>query len=118
GEGRVEEVGLEERFEGTKGGGEADVDRRGGLLGRRDKGDYNSIIFIRDRNSRGQEVSAYIDYAHRLKSDEFEVYFTENRSPHYDLLDRILGDNTTRTAIETDLYIQVVIYDHILRRKL
>ncbi|EMP30367.1 Putative protein C4orf22 [Chelonia mydas] len=34
-----------------------------------------SIIFIRDRNSRGQEMSAYIDYAHRLKVDEFEIYF-------------------------------------------
>ncbi|CAI5784772.1 Hypothetical predicted protein, partial [Podarcis lilfordi] len=28
------------------------------------------------------------------------------------------GDNTTRTPIETDLYLQVVIYDHVLRRKL
>lgn len=36
---------------------------------------FQSIIFIRDRNSRGQEVSAYIDYAHRLKVDEFEIYF-------------------------------------------
>ncbi|KAF7252869.1 hypothetical protein EYD10_01811 [Varanus komodoensis] len=35
-----------------------------------------SIIFIRDRNARGQEVSAYIDYAHRLKVDEFDVYFS------------------------------------------
>lgn len=35
-----------------------------------------SIIFIRDRNARGQEVSAYIDFAHRLKVDEFEVYFS------------------------------------------
>ncbi|XP_023958869.1 cilia- and flagella-associated protein 299 isoform X3 [Chrysemys picta bellii] len=121
-----------------------------------------SIIFIRDRNSRGQEVSAYIDYAHRLKTDEFEIYFngkkklfprrtdlsfynwdrnvsTSNASPNYQVIaenacgllfknkcDRKIvnvdpkaypGDSTTRTPIETDLYLQVVIYDHILRRK-
>ncbi|KAF7252868.1 hypothetical protein EYD10_01812 [Varanus komodoensis] len=28
------------------------------------------------------------------------------------------GDNTTRTPVETDLYLQLVIYDHVLRRKL
>lgn len=27
------------------------------------------------------------------------------------------GDNSTRTPIETDQYIQIVIYDHITRRK-
>ncbi|XP_074849846.1 cilia- and flagella-associated protein 299 [Carettochelys insculpta] len=125
-------------------------------------GKMASIIFIRDRNSRGQEVSAYIDYAHRLKVDEFEVYFngkkklfprhtdlsfynwdrnvsTSNSSPNYQVIaenacgilfknkcDRKIinvdpkvypGDSTTRIPIETDLYLQVVIYDHILRRK-
>ena len=30
-------------------------------------GKMTTIIFIRDRNQRGQEVSGYIDYAHRLK---------------------------------------------------
>ncbi|XDV20454.1 hypothetical protein PO909_025778 [Leuciscus waleckii] len=35
-----------------------------------------SIIFIRDRNSRGQEISGYIDYSHRLKSEDFEPYFS------------------------------------------
>ena len=35
-----------------------------------------SIIFIRDKNPRGQEVSGYIDYAHRLKTEEFEPYFS------------------------------------------
>ncbi|XP_020844015.1 cilia- and flagella-associated protein 299 isoform X2 [Phascolarctos cinereus] len=38
-----------------------------------------SIIFIRDRNAHGQELSGYIDYAHRLKMEDFEVYFTGNR---------------------------------------
>lgn len=40
---------------------------------------YQTVIFIRDRNSHGQEVSGYIDYAHRLKIEDFEVYFSEKR---------------------------------------
>ncbi|KAG7271518.1 hypothetical protein CRUP_007507 [Coryphaenoides rupestris] len=30
----------------------------------------------RDRNAGGQEVSGYIDYAHRLQSEDFEAYFS------------------------------------------
>ncbi|XP_009636315.1 cilia- and flagella-associated protein 299 [Egretta garzetta] len=124
-------------------------------------GKISTIIFIRDRNSRRQEVSAYIDYAHRLATDDFEAYFsgkkrlfprntdlsfynwdrnvsTSNSSPNYQVIadnacgllfenksDRKIinvdpkacpGDNTTRTPVETDLYLHVVIYDHIIRR--
>ncbi|KAM6361096.1 cilia- and flagella-associated protein 299 [Alca torda] len=124
-------------------------------------GKISSIIFIRDRNSRRQEVSAYIDYAHRLTTDDFEVYFsgkkrlfprntdlsfynwdrnvsTSHSSPNYQVIaenacgllfknksDRKIinvdpkaypGDNTTRTPVKTDLYLHVVIYDHIVRR--
>ncbi|XP_057358350.1 cilia- and flagella-associated protein 299 isoform X2 [Manis pentadactyla] len=42
-------------------------------------GKMSSVIFIRDRNSHGQEVSGYIDYAHRLKMEDFEVYFSGKR---------------------------------------
>ncbi|KAK1174302.1 hypothetical protein AOXY_G1778 [Acipenser oxyrinchus oxyrinchus] len=126
-------------------------------------GKMTSIIFIRDRNSHGQEISGYIDYAHRLKTEEFEPYFngkkrllprptdlsfynwetqvsTSNPSPNYQVIaenssgllfknkrDRKIlnvdpkaspGDNSTRTPpIQTSLYIQAVIYDHITRRK-
>ncbi|XP_055767091.1 cilia- and flagella-associated protein 299 isoform X2 [Salvelinus fontinalis] len=38
-------------------------------------GKMTSIIFIRDRNALGQEISGYIDYSHRLKTEEFEPYF-------------------------------------------
>lgn len=38
-------------------------------------GKMTSIIFIRDFNHRGQEISGYIDYAHRLKTEDFEPYF-------------------------------------------
>ncbi len=37
---------------------------------------FQSIIFIRDKNARGQEISGYIDFAHRLKTEDFEPYFT------------------------------------------
>lgn len=37
---------------------------------------FKSIIFIRDNNSKQQEISGYIDYAHRLKTEDFEVYFS------------------------------------------
>ncbi|XP_070118427.1 cilia- and flagella-associated protein 299 isoform X1 [Equus caballus] len=154
-------------------------------------GKVSSVIFIRDRNSHGQEVSGYIDYAHRLKIEDFEVYFngkrrllprptdmrafkfnmskTElrlpptscnlfllldfisyfynwdnhiavcNSTPNYQVItdnpegllfkykrDRKIlnvdpkaqpGDNSTRTPIQTQLYIQAVIFDHISRRK-
>ncbi|XP_063281435.1 cilia- and flagella-associated protein 299 [Pelobates fuscus] len=125
-------------------------------------GKMTSIIFIRDKNVRGQELSGYIDYSHRLKTEDFEIYFsgkkkllprptdlsfynwetnvsTSNASPNYQVIaenssgllfknkrDRKIlnvdpkvspGDNSTRTPIQTDLYTQVVIYDHVTRRK-
>jgi hypothetical protein len=122
-----------------------------------------TIIFIRDKNSRGQEISGYIDYAHRLKTEEFEPYFagrkrllprptdlsfynwetqscTSNATPNYQVIaentsgllfknkrDRKIlnvdpkastpGDNSTRVVVETARYTQVVLYDHITRRK-
>ena len=36
---------------------------------------FQSIIFIRDKNARGQEISGYIDFSHRLKTEDFEPYF-------------------------------------------
>ncbi|XP_068127241.1 cilia- and flagella-associated protein 299 [Hyperolius riggenbachi] len=125
-------------------------------------GKMTSIIFIRDKNSHGQELSGYIDFAHRLKTEDFEAYFsgkkkllprptdlsfynwethvsTSNASPNYQVIaenssgllfknkrDRKIlnvdpkaspGDNSSRTPIQSDLYIQAVIYDHITRRK-
>ncbi|KAK6191836.1 cilia- and flagella-associated protein 299 [Patella vulgata] len=126
-------------------------------------GKMTTIVFIRDRNSRGQEISGYIDFAHRLKTEDFEPYFggrkrllprpsdlsfynwetqtsTSNPTSNYQVIaenasgllfknkrDRKIinvdpkasspGDNSTRTIIETPRYIQIVIYDHITRRK-
>ena len=37
---------------------------------------FKTIIFIRDYNAKGQEISGYIDYAHRLKTEDFEPYFS------------------------------------------
>ncbi|XP_012992434.1 cilia- and flagella-associated protein 299 [Esox lucius] len=125
-------------------------------------GKMKSIIFLRDRNALGQEVSGYIDYSHRLKTEDFEPYFngkkrllprptdlsfynwetqvsTSNASPNYQVIaenssgllfmnkmDRKIlnvdpkvmpGDNSSRAPLQSDLYIQVVIYDHITRKQ-
>lgn len=126
-------------------------------------GKMTTIIFIRDKNSKGQEISGYIDYAHRLKTEDFEPYFTgrkrllprpsdlsffnwetqtstSNPTPNYQVIaenasgllfknkrDRKIlnvdpkapspGDNSTRTPLDCKQYTQVVIYDHITRRK-
>ncbi|GMH97039.1 hypothetical protein TrST_g5964 [Triparma strigata] len=125
-------------------------------------GKLTTIIFIRDKNSKGQEVSGYIDYALRLKTENFEPYFegrkqlmpkpsdlsyynwetqtsTSNSTPNFQVIadnetgllfknkrDRKVinvdpnanpGDNSTRTEIKTSEYLQVVIYDHMTRRK-
>lgn len=125
-------------------------------------GKLTCIIFIRDRNQKGQEVSGYIDFAHRLKAEDFEPYFekkkrlmpkasdlsyynwetqtsTSNSTPNFQVIadsesgllfknkrDRKVinvdpksnpGDNSTRTEMLTQEYMQVVIYDHMTRRK-
>lgn len=35
-----------------------------------------SVIFVRDHNTLGQEVSGYIDDAHRLRTHDFEPNFS------------------------------------------
>ena len=42
-------------------------------------GKLTTIIFIRDKNPKGQEVSGYIDFAHRLKTENFEPYFERKK---------------------------------------
>ncbi|XP_026066966.1 cilia- and flagella-associated protein 299 [Carassius auratus] len=124
-------------------------------------GAMTSIIFIRDRNSHGQEISGYIDYSHRLKSEDFEPYFSgkkrlmpkptdlsfynwgtqvakHNASTNYEVItenpsgllfkcknDRKIlnvdpeaapGDSSIRTPVQCDLYVHVVIYDHVTRK--
>ncbi|CEO99693.1 Cilia- and flagella-associated protein 299 [Plasmodiophora brassicae] len=124
-------------------------------------GKLTTIVFIRDRNAKGHEVSGYIDYAQRLKVDDFEQYFllkkrflprtsdlsyynwdtqlaTSTPSSNFQVIDShtgilfknkrdrkvinvdpkgACGDNSTRTVIATDEYVQAVIYDHTTRRK-
>ncbi|XP_054706495.1 cilia- and flagella-associated protein 299-like [Uloborus diversus] len=38
-------------------------------------GRISTIIFLRDTNDKREEVSAYIDYAHRLSTENWEPYF-------------------------------------------
>ena len=125
-------------------------------------GKLTSIIFIRTKNQVGQEISGYVDYAQRLKTEAFEPYFqgkkkfmpkptdlsyynwetqtsTSNSTPNFQVIadsvsgllfknkrDRKVinvdpnsrpGDNSIRTEISTSEYLQVVIYDHMTRRK-
>lgn len=131
-------------------------------------GKLTTIIYIRTTNKNGQEVSAYIDFAHRLKADKFERYFdealgdarpkfqpkpsdlsyynfetqhsTSNSNSNFQVIahhetgllfknkrDRktinvdpnsLPGDNSTRTEIkDSEDYLQVVIFDHMTRRK-
>ncbi|MEW5305651.1 MAG: hypothetical protein WDW36_008177 [Sanguina aurantia] len=125
-------------------------------------GKLTTIIFIRDTNSKGQEVSGYIDFGHRLKTENMEPYFdrrkklmpratdlsfynwetqmsTSNPTPNFQVIadneagllfknkrDRKVinvdprvkpGDNSTRTEQNTSEYVQVVIYDHVTRRR-
>nr|VZI20859.1 unnamed protein product [Spirometra erinaceieuropaei] len=42
-------------------------------------GKMSTIIFIRDKNQRNQEISGYIDYAHRLKTEDFAGYFLQKK---------------------------------------
>ncbi|XP_061674468.1 cilia- and flagella-associated protein 299 isoform X1 [Syngnathoides biaculeatus] len=39
-------------------------------------GKMTSLIFMRDANALGQEVSGYLDYAHRLQTQDFAPYFS------------------------------------------
>lgn len=125
-------------------------------------GKLTTIVFIRDRNSKGQEVSGYIDFAHRLKTENLEPVFegrrrlvpkptdlsfynwetqtsTSNPTPSFQVIaDNLVGllfknkrdrkvinvdpnsragDNSTRTELETDEYMQVVLFDHVTRRR-
>ena len=126
-------------------------------------GKLTTIVFIRDKNEKGQEVSGYIDFAHRLKTENLEPVFEQrkrllpktsdlsfynwetqtsmsNPTPNFQVFadneagllfknkrDRKIinvdpqsdpGDNSVRTNLETHEYTQVVIYDHVTRRKL
>ena len=42
-------------------------------------GKMTTIIFIRDRNHREQEISGYIDFAHRLKTEDFNAIFSKKK---------------------------------------
>lgn len=42
-------------------------------------GKLNLIIFIRDFNHKGQEVSGYVDFAQRLASEDFKPYFKREK---------------------------------------
>ncbi|CAK9199698.1 unnamed protein product [Sphagnum jensenii] len=127
-------------------------------------GKLATVIFIRDFNSRGHEISGYIDYAERMRTDDLEPVFLHkcrflpkefdlsyynwetkiaisNTTANWQVIaenetgvvlknkkDRkvlnvnptagLPGDNSTRTSINSGEYKQIVIFDHVTRRKL
>jgi len=125
-------------------------------------GKLTTIIFIRDRNSRGMEISGYIDFGHRLRTENLAPVFdgkkrlmpkpsdlsyynwetklsSFNHTPNFQVVadpeqgllfknkrDRKIinvdpnsppGDNSKRITIDTTEYLQVVLYDHVTRRR-
>lgn len=42
-------------------------------------GKMTTIIFIRDKNANGQEISGYIDYAQRLRNEDFVPIFERRK---------------------------------------
>ena len=42
-------------------------------------GKLTTIVFIRDFNSKGQEISGYIDLAHRMRTEDFLPIFDQRR---------------------------------------
>ncbi|CAL1533673.1 unnamed protein product [Lymnaea stagnalis] len=121
-----------------------------------------SILFIRTLNGKGQEVSGYIDYAHRLATEDFRPIFNlEKRlmpkptdlsffnwdskivqgmnSPNYEVIASFLsgmvfrnrrdgkmvnpdpslnspGDNSSKTMLHSELYLQAFVMDHFHRK--
>eukprot|EP00297_Palpitomonas_bilix_P000928 CAMPEP_0113895448 /NCGR_PEP_ID=MMETSP0780_2-20120614/17369_1 /TAXON_ID=652834 /ORGANISM="Palpitomonas bilix" /LENGTH=238 /DNA_ID=CAMNT_0000886281 /DNA_START=27 /DNA_END=744 /DNA_ORIENTATION=+ /assembly_acc=CAM_ASM_000599 len=125
-------------------------------------GKLTTIFSSETAMQKNQEVSGYIDYAHRLKTENFEPYFerkkklmpkasdlsfynwetqvsASNSTPNFQVIadneagllfknkrDRKVvnvdpkshpGDNSRRVELHTDEYLQVVIFDHVTRRK-
>ncbi|XP_054629043.1 cilia- and flagella-associated protein 299 [Dunckerocampus dactyliophorus] len=74
-------------------------------------GKMTSLIFIRDRNALGQEVSGYIDYAHRLKVQDFQAYFNANKRLMPGRLDLCFYNWTTRVSASACSPNYEVIYD-------
>jgi hypothetical protein len=42
-------------------------------------GKLTTILFIRDYNNRGQEISGYIDLAHRMRTEDFGPIFEQRK---------------------------------------
>ena len=63
-------------------------------------GKLTCVIFVRDVNSKGHEVSGYIDYAHRLRSTNFEPYFERRKKVRHE-------EGTTRPSAVVLRYVRL-----------
>ena len=73
-----------------------------------------TIIFLRTHNSKGQEVSGYIDYGARLESEAFELYFKRKKKlmPKPNDLSYYNWDSQTSTSNSTDNFQVLVDPEH------
>ena len=49
-------------------------------------GKLSTIVFVRDRNQKGQEVSGYIDFGFRMQTEDFKPYFERRNDSYLDPL--------------------------------
>ena len=61
-------------------------------------GQKTALIFIRDFNAAGQEVSAYIDYADRLRNEDWTNYFKKQKKLRPKTSDMSFYNWKTRTV--------------------
>ena len=77
------------------------------LLAEREEANRNgkmtTIIFLRDKNAKGHEISGYIDYAHRLKTEDWEPIFSGKKKllPKQSDLSFYNWDTKTSTSLSS-----------------
>ncbi|XP_037115079.1 cilia- and flagella-associated protein 299 isoform X4 [Syngnathus acus] len=84
-------------------------------------GKMTSLLFIRDVNAAGQEVSGYLDYAHKLQTRDFAPYFSGRKKLVPGPRDLCYYNWTKQTSASTGSANYDVIYEQpdtlLFRRK-
>ncbi|XP_077457346.1 cilia- and flagella-associated protein 299 [Stigmatopora argus] len=75
-------------------------------------GKMTSLIFIRDANALGQEVSGYIDYAHKLQTHDFAPYFSGRKKLLPGPLDLCYYNWSTQVSASTCSVNYEILYQH------
>ncbi|XP_077572036.1 cilia- and flagella-associated protein 299 [Stigmatopora nigra] len=72
----------------------------------------SSLIFIRDVNALGQEVSGYMDYAHKLQTHDFAPYFSGRKKLLPGPLDLCYYNWSTQVSASTSSVNYEILYQH------